>query len=230
MIPGRQARPTIRRRRRGPAIMVWLFVLAAAGVFAVFLIQASGFDIETATAPEPAAPVATPKQASEQERFAVQGSEVAGFDNDQQPYTIAAVEANQDKEQPNLVHMRRVTGLLRRTDGRAMDVTAKTGLFNSKDKSLRLTGDVIIKLTDSFTANMDTADIDVKQKALTSQAEIVVVMEGGVIRSTGVDVTNNGEHVTFKSRVRAIFNSAATQTGTPAVQVGTSSSKGNLQQ
>jgi lipopolysaccharide export system protein LptC len=210
--------------------MVWLFVLAAAGVFGVFLIQASGFDIETATVPQPAAPVATPKQASEQERFAVQGSEVAGFDDDQQPYTIAAVEASQDKEQPNLVHMRQVTGLLRRTDGRAMDVTAKTGLFNSKDKSLRLSGDVSIKLTGSFTANMDTADIDVKQKALTSQAEIVVVMEGGVIRSTGVDVTNNGEHVTFKSRVRAIFNSAGTKTGTPAVQVETSSSKGNLQQ
>ena len=225
-----RARPTIRRRRRGPAIMVWLFVLAAAGVFAVFLIQASGFDIETATSSQPAAPVATPKQASEQERFAVQGSEVAGFDDDQQPYKIAAVEASQDKEQPNLVHMRQVTGLLRRTDGRAMDVTAKTGLFNSKDKSLRLSGDVSIKLTGSFTASMDTADIDLKQKALTSQAEIVVVMEGGVIRSTGVDVTNNGEHVTFKSRVRAIFNSAATKTGTPAVQVETSSSKGNLQQ
>lgn len=228
MIPN--ARPTIRRRRRGPAIMVWLFVLAAAGVFGVFLMQASGFDIETVTSPEPAAPVATPKQASEQERFAVQGSEVAGFDNDQQPYKIAALEANQDKEQPNLVHMRQVTGLLRRTDGRAMDVTAKTGLFNSRDKSLRLSGDVSIKLADSFTANMDTADIDVTRKALTSQAEIVVIMDGGVIRSTGVDVTNNGEHVTFKARVRAIFNSSATQDNPPATQVETSSSKGNLQQ
>ncbi|MEO1161593.1 MAG: LPS export ABC transporter periplasmic protein LptC, partial [Pseudomonadota bacterium] len=208
--------------------MVWLFVLAAAGVFGVFLIQASGFDIETATGPEPAAPVVATKQSSEQERFAVQGSEVAGFDDDQQPYKIAAVEANQDKEQPNLVHMRQVTGLLRRTDGRAMDVTAKTGLFDSKNKSLRLSGDVSIKLADTFTASMDTADIDVKQKALTSQDEIVVVMDGGVIRSTGVDVTNNGEHVTFKARVRAIFNSAATQDSPPAAPVETSSSKGNL--
>ena len=186
--------------------MVWLFVVAAAGVFGTFMIQASGFDIETMTNSEPVAPVTTAKQPSERERFAVQGSEVAGFDDDQQPYKIAAVEANQDKEQPNLVHMRQVTGLLRRTDGRAMDVTAKNGLFNSKNKSLRLTGNVSITLADTFTANMDTADIDVKQKALTSQDEIVVVMDGGVIRSTGVDVANNGEHVTFKARVRAIFN------------------------
>ena len=105
--------------------MVWLFMLAAAGVFGVFLIQASGFDIDTALNPQPAAPVATPKQASEQERFAVQGSEFAGFDDDQQPYNIAAEQANQDKQQPNLVHLRQVTGLLKRSDGRAMDVTAK---------------------------------------------------------------------------------------------------------
>lgn len=230
MIPNKRARPTIRRRRRGPAIMVWLFMFAAAGVFAVFLIQASGFNIETVTSPEPTAPVATEKQASENERFAVQGSEVAGFDDDQQPYKIAALEANQDKQQPNLVHMRQVSGLLRRTDGRAMDITAKNGLFNSKDKSLRLSGDVSIKLADSFTATMDTADIDVKRKSLTSQAEIIVVMEGGVIRSTGIDVTNNGEHVTFKAQVRAIFESAPQEDSSTVSTVETTNSKGNLQQ
>lgn len=210
--------------------MVWLFMLAAAGVFGVFLIQASGFDIDTALNSQPAAPVATPKQASEQERFAVQGSEFAGFDNDQQPYNIAAEQANQDKQQPNLVHLRQVTGLLKRSDGRAMDVTAKTGLFNSRDKSLRLSGDVVIRLANTFTANMDTADVDVKQKTLTSQSEVVVVMEGGVIRSIGIDVANNGEHVTFKSRVRALFETGSTQDSPAAATAETTSAKGNLQQ
>lgn len=230
MIPRDSAGPSIRRRRRGPAIMVWLFMFAAAGVFAVFLMQASGFDIETLNEPQQPAPVTTSKQGSEQERFAVRGSEVAGFDNDEQPYKIAALEANQDKDQPNLVHLRQVTGLLRRTDGKAMDVTANNGLFNSKDKSLRLSGDVSIKLADTFTARMDTADIDVRQKALTSQADIVVVMDGGVIRSTGIDVTNNGEHVTFKSRVRATFDSSPANDGPPVTRVETTTSKGNLQQ
>ncbi len=210
--------------------MVWLFMLAAAGVFAVFLVQVSGFGIDIVSRPQQPAPVATAKQPSEQERFAVQGSEVAGFDNDQQPYKIAALEASQDKQQPNLVHLRQVTGLLRRSDGRAMDVTAKNGLFNSKDKSLRLSGDVSIKVADLFTATMDTADIDVKHKALTSQADIVVVMDGGMITATGIDVTNNGEHVTFKSRVRAVFNSEAKEDSLPAAQLETTTSKGNLQQ
>lgn len=230
MISRTSARPTIRGRRRGPAIMVWLFMFAAAGVFAVFLVQASGFDIETVSQTVQKAPVTTPKQASEQEKFAVRGSEVAGFDDDRQPYKIAAQEANQDKQRPNLVHLRRVTGLLRRSDGKAMDVSANNGLFNSKDKSLRLFGDVSIRLADTFTARMDTADVDVRQKALTSQADIVVLMDGGVIRSTGIDVTNNGEHVTFKTRVRAVFDSSPEGRNLPGTRVETTNSKGNLRQ
>ena len=223
-------KPGIRRRRRGPAIMVWLFMCAAVGIFAVFVVQVSGFNIDSITQSAQKAPVTTPKQASEQENFAVKGSEVSGYDDDRQPYKIAAEEANQDTQQPNLVHLRVVRGRLKRTDGKDMDVSADNGLFNSKDKSLRLFGDVAIRLADSFVARMDTADVDVRQKALTSEADIVVVMEGGVIRSTGIDVTNNGEHVTFKTRVRAQFESAP-DTPNPAVtSVQTTSSKGNLQQ
>ena len=107
----------------------------------------------------------------------------------------------------------------------------RTGLFNSRDKSLRLSGDVVIRLANTFTANMDTADVDVKQKTLTSQSEVVVVMEGGVIRSTGIDVANNGEHVTFKSRVRALFEiCSSTQDSPAAATAETTSAKGNLQQ
>ena len=40
-----RGKPGIRRRRRGPAIMVWLFMCAAVGIFAVFVVQVSGFNI-----------------------------------------------------------------------------------------------------------------------------------------------------------------------------------------
>jgi hypothetical protein len=221
-----------RRKRRGPAIMVWLFLGLAAGVTGVFMLQASGFDIEEfATPAKPAAPVATKKQAAEQERFAVQGSEVAGFDEDEQPYKIAAVQASQDKDQPNLVHMRQVTGLLRRADGRAMDISARAGLFNSKSKSLRLTGEVTIRLADAFTATMELADVDVKRKALQSDVDVVVVLDGGQITSTGIDVADNGTHVTFRTNVHAVFDSTDTTSGSPAgPTANATSTKGNLQQ
>ena len=237
------ARPVIRRRRRGPAIMAWGMLALALAVFGVFMYQASGFGVEekslvadaASQAPAATAP-ADPDSTSQDERFAIAGSEVGGFDNDQQPYSIAAVSARQDGTTPNLVHMDQVTGVLRRKDGRKMDVTAITGLFDSRDKSLALEGNVTIVLQDTFTAHMNTAQVDVRKKSLQSEADVLVEVGSGQIFSKGVTVEDNGARVLFRSNVKASFddgqiNSApAPDPAAPAAQAGTSTGKGNLQQ
>lgn len=228
---------TRRRRRKAPVLMAWAMLLVAAAVFGVFIYQASGFG-------ESGESFATPPQttvknqpdtgkgeaASDQERFAVAGSEVGGFDDENQPYTISAELARQDKEQPNLVHMKEVSGLLRRSDGRQMNVTAATGLFNTRDKTLTLDGNVAIVLQNTFTASMAVANVDVHKKALTSDADVLVELEGGQIFSTGIEVSDNGAHVLFRSRVRAMFEDPGLTGSAGAVQTGATSSKGNLQQ
>lgn len=243
MTTTRDARPVIRRRRRGPAIMAWGMLALALAVFGVFMYQASGFGAKDesllgdSASQVPAAAAATePGAKGEQERFAIAGSEVGGFDNDQQPYSIAAVSARQDGTTPNLVHMDQVNGVLRRKDGRKMDVTANTGLFDSRDKSLALEGNVTIVLQDTFTAHMKTAQVDVRKKSLQSDADVLVELGSGQIFSKGVMVEDNGERVLFKSSVRASFedgqiNSAPAPEGAaPAAQASTSTGKGNLQQ
>jgi hypothetical protein len=231
---------TRRRRRRAPMLMAWGMLLVAAAVFGVFIYQASGFgdsEHSLATGPQAGAQqqTATGKtgEAADQERFAVAGSEVGGFDDEQQPYTISAELARQDKQQPNLVHMNKVSGLLRRTDGRQMNVTAANGLFNTTDKTLMLDGNVAIVLQNTFTASMAVADVDVQKKALTSDADVLVELEGGQIFSTGIEVSDNGAHVIFRSRVRAQFEDpspASPAAAVPAGAASSSSSKGNLQQ
>ena len=224
---------TRRRKRRAPMLMAWGMLLLAAAVFGVFIYQASGFgDNEQSLATAARQQSATGKAdvAAEQESFAVAGSEVGGFDDEKQPYTISAELARQDKQQPNLVHMNKVSGLLRRTDGRQMNVTAANGLFNTTDKTLVLDGNVAIVLQNTFTASMAVADVDVQKKALTSDADVLVEMEGGQIFSTGIEVSDNGAHVIFRSRVRALFEDPGLAGRAEAVEAGAASSKGNLQQ
>ena len=230
-----------RKRRKGSMLMAWAMLLVAMAVFGVFIYQASGFgesDASFATAPQPTAPEAAgtgkTDASGDKKRFELAGSEVAGFDDEKQPYTISAEMARQDKEQPNLVHMDRVSGILRRADGRKMDITAANGLFNSKDKSLTLDGNVAIVLQDTFTASMSTASVDVQNKALMSDADVLVELDGGQIFSSGIEVSDNGAHVLFRSRVRAQFEDSAPATTIDASPAGNStgstSSKGNLQQ
>jgi hypothetical protein len=234
------ARPVRRRKRRkGSMLMAWGMLLVAAAVFGLFIYQASGFgedETSFAKTPQGAAPEAGGSGKADanasKERFALAESEVAGFDDEKQPYTISADAARQDKKQPNLVYMDQVNGILRRTDGRKMDVTAHTGKFDSKEKSLLLDGNVTIVLEDTFTANMATAQVDVQKKSLASDADVLVKLDTGQIFSTGIDVYDNGAHVVFRSRVKAIFEDGAqSQNAEPAsAQAITSTGKGNLQQ
>jgi hypothetical protein len=243
------AGPVRRRRKRiGPALMAWGMLLVAGAVFGVFMYQASGFGkqeeslVASATQSKQNAPAGAASgnagQQAERERFALAGSEVAGFDDERQPYRISATSARQDTEQPNLVHMNQITGKLRRADGRKMDINATTGLFDTRDKSLTLDGNVKIELQNTFVASMSTASVDVQKKALKSQADVLVEMDGGQIFSSGIEVSDNGAYVLFRSRVKAQFDDTGPATGslrpdstatTSADTPVTTTSKGNLQ-
>ena len=239
-----------RRKRIGPALMAWGMLLVAGAVFGVFMYQASGFGeqeeslVASATQSKQNAPAGAASgsagQQAERERFALAGSEVAGFDDERQPYRILASSARQDTEQPNLVHMNQITGKLRRADGRKMDINATTGLFNTRDKSLMLDGNVKIELQNTFVASMSTANVDVQKKALKSRADVLVEMDGGQIFSSGIEVSDNGAYVLFRSRVKAQFDDTGPATGTssgnpdnaPTASADapvTTTSKGNLQ-
>lgn len=228
--------------------MAWGMLLVAGAVFGVFMYQASGFGkqeeslVASATQSKQNAPAGAGSgnagQQAERERFALAGSEVAGFDDERQPYRISATSARQDTEQPNLVHMNQITGKLRRADGRKMDINATTGLFDTRDKSLTLDGNVKIELQNTFVASMSTASVDVQKKALKSQADVLVEMDGGQIFSSGIEVSDNGAYVLFRSRVKAQFDDTGPATGslspdsTPITSADTpvtTTSKGNLQ-
>ena len=252
MSPHRHDAGPVRRRRKriGPALMAWGMLLVAGALFGVFMYQASGFGeqeeslVASATQSKQNAPAGAASgsagQQAERERFALAGSEVAGFDDERQPYRISASSARQDTEQPNLVHMNQITGKLRRADGRKMDINATTGLFNTRDKSLMLDGNVKIELQNTFVASMSTANVDVQKKALKSRADVLVEMDGGQIFSSGIEVSDNGAYVLFRSRVKAQFDDTGPATGTssgnpdnaPTASADapvTTTSKGNLQ-
>jgi hypothetical protein len=114
--------------------------------------------------------------------------------------------------------MNQIVGKLRRADGRKMDINATTGLFDTRDKSLTLDGNVKIELQNTFVASMSTASVDVQKKALKSQADVLVEMDGGQIFSSGIEVSDNGAYVLFRSRVKAQFDDTGPATG--AVETG----------
>jgi hypothetical protein len=102
--------PPVRRPWYGRPVVVlnWLALALTTGLLVTFLVQAGLFESLMETK-QPA----QPKDVT-QEKVVVKTSTVKGFDGEEQPYTIDAVSAAQDPDQPNIIGLDKVTGELRK--------------------------------------------------------------------------------------------------------------------
>ena len=120
------------------AVMNWLALALTIGLLATFLVQAGM--LETMMTP---AKVTKPKDVT-QEKVIVKTSTVKGYDGEQQPYTIDAVSAAQDPDQPNIIGLDQVTGELRKASGQVFTIAADNGVYNSRTRTLDLQNNVVI--------------------------------------------------------------------------------------
>jgi lipopolysaccharide export system protein LptC len=132
-------------------------------------------------------------------------SRIAGFDNEKQPYVIAAKKGYQDKEVANLVHMEDLVGTFRRGSGQSYEVFSNRGLYDSKAKEMDLEGKVRIVEAGRFTATMEKAHIVMEKKNLVSDVPVVVEMGSGTITANGLQISNDGKNILFLNGVKARF-------------------------
>jgi lipopolysaccharide export system protein LptC len=133
-------------------------------------------------------------------------SDIKGTDKQQKPFHITATRGYQDAADKNVVHLETFNGTFRKESGTDVQVTSKTGLYNSDDKVLDLSGDVVIADGTRFTARMDKATFDVHTRALTSQSPVDVLSGNSHITADSMVAENNGERMVFKGKVKARFN------------------------
>ena len=189
--------------RRPVVILNWLAVAATIGLIITFLLQAGAFDALTEK------PVVQAPKDVTQEKVIVKDSTVKGYDREQQPYTIDAINAAQDPDKPNIIQLQKVTGQLSKPSGQTFTITADNGLYNSRSRTLDLENNVVILSPDRFTARMPTARIILENKELISDDHVVVSLKSGQITANGLRITDDGKNITFLNRVKAKLTQAA---------------------
>ncbi|MGI9464516.1 MAG: LPS export ABC transporter periplasmic protein LptC, partial [Aestuariivirgaceae bacterium] len=150
-----------------------------------------------------------PPQDLTQEKVVVKASSVKGFDDEDQPYTIESRSAAQDPDKPNLIALGTVTGQLRKASGQTVRIEADNGIYDSRTKTLDLSGNVRIVSPDRFTAKMPTARITLENKELFTEDHVVVTLKTGDITSNGLKIVDDGKNITFTNRVKAKLRHAA---------------------
>ena len=196
--PTEQARKAVRSARRSH-LLSWLAGAVGVGFILVFLGQAGLFRSlfpQQAEAPQPVV---------EPDRITAGSSTVNGIDEQKQPYEVTAKRGWQDGDTPNLVHLEEPVGLFRRASGTKYTITGSNGLYDTKVKSLNLDGNVKLEQEGRFTARMDKAQIEVKDKKLTADTPVAAQFSSGTVDANGMQITDDGARILFLNGVKARF-------------------------
>lgn len=205
MHDGRKAAKAARqaRRHRGFAgIMMVMLGAACLGLVGTFVVR-SGMLPENGSA-RPTAQQAT--QVSKKSVKMLQ-PKITGFDRKAQSYVLTAASARQDDVNPAVVDLTAVVADLKlKRSGNTVRITADTGLYNNDDETLRLEGNIRVRSTKGYAANLVVADVYLKKGRIVSDQPVTVAMPSGYIQANGVELWNDGANIRFVNRARMILN------------------------
>jgi LPS export ABC transporter protein LptC len=164
-----------------------LAFLAQAGLFGSFLPQEG-----------------PPKPPASADQITATQSTVSGIDRQNQPYELTARRGWQDEKVPSLVHLEAPEGRFRRSGGAEYTLSAETGLYDTRAKSLDLAGNVVLAQDQRFTARMEKANVVVEEKRLVSDGPVAVTFASGTVN--GMQITDDGARILFLNGVKARFD------------------------
>lgn len=133
----------------------------------------------------------------------MQNPKYDGFGKDGSSYTFTAKTAQQDLLNPGVVTLDGISGHLVQADKSKTNVTAKTGLFDSKASVLDLSGGIKVVSENGMSVDLPRAQLKNKEGLLTSADPVVVAFPAGTINATGLTLRQKVKEITFNSNVVA---------------------------
>jgi lipopolysaccharide export system protein LptC len=125
---------------------------------------------------------------------------LSGFTSDARAYELTADTAAQDMTKPDIVELRNIRAKVEMQDKSTMELTALTGLYDSKGETLRLDRDIRLN-TSNYRARLSEALIDIRKGNVMSEHPVEVKMLQGTLNANRLDIVDSGEVVRFHDGV-----------------------------
>lgn len=129
-----------------------------------------------------------------------------GVDQRGRPYTMTARWATQAG--PNRVDLGEPKGDMMLESGNWMQVEGKRGVFLQHSEELDLSGDVALYRDDGTVVHTETAAVDLKQGAATSNDQTHAEGPFGVLDAQGFTLIDKGAAIQFQGPAKLILNGA----------------------
>jgi lipopolysaccharide export system protein LptC len=130
----------------------------------------------------------------------MQQPRLAGFTQDRRPYVVTATTAAQDITKPDTIKLQNLRATIEFKDSGQFELTAQSGLFESKEDRLTLQTDVRVNSA-NYQARLSEAVVNVRTNHVVSEKPVEVTMRQGTINANRMEVTNSGESIRFEGGV-----------------------------
>lgn len=139
-------------------------------------------------------------------------------DEEKRAYYVNADHAVQAPGGNDRWHLDKIRGRMRPPEGRGYRLTSDTGLLDSGQKLLDLTGSVLVVSDEGYTFQARSAHVDMADNRVTSEEPVRA--HGGVtsIESDRFEMWDKGNKIRFEGRVHYVSESAPRAAQQPAAQ------------
>jgi lipopolysaccharide export system protein LptC len=142
-------------------------------------------------------------------KVTMQAPRIAGFTNDSRPYEVTARAAAQDVTNPDKIELQGLHGKSEMADKTVFDLTADTGIYDSKSEMLTLQQNIILKSTSGFDVYLSEATVDVHSSNIVSEKPVRVVMQQGIINANRMEVSDSGGTIKFGGGVNMTLTNSS---------------------
>jgi lipopolysaccharide export system protein LptC len=143
-------------------------------------------------------------------KITMEAPRLAGVTRDARAYEMTAQSAAQDITRPDKLELQGVRAKFETPDRALVNVTAASGLYDTKDDMLRLNKDVLITSTSGYEVVMTEAVIDIRTNHVVSDKPVAVKMISGNINANALEVTDSGDTIRFTGGVTMTITSPPT--------------------
>jgi len=142
---------------------------------------------------------------------------LSGFTSDQRAYELVADTAAQDMTKPDIVELRNIRAKVQMQDKSNMEMTAVTGVYDSKSETLKLAREIVINTTE-YQGHLSEALVDIRNGNVVSDQPVEVNFLQGTLNANRLNIYDSGALLRFHGGVvmDMTLNDTATNPGSGA--------------
>jgi lipopolysaccharide export system protein LptC len=130
---------------------------------------------------------------------------LSGFTRDERAYELSADAAKQDLTKPDVIELRNIHAKVQMQDKSTVEMSAATGIYNSKNETLKLDQNIVLSSTTGYSGLLSEAMVDIRKGYVVSEQPVAVQMLKGTLNAKRLEIVDSGDLVRFDGGVDMIL-------------------------